>query len=254
MAACPSRVARGQARWTAGHHHVGGGHVGVPVAEPEPLGGPRPPDRRSGRPPVGNQGGGRVRAVAPGVHRPPRPPPSPGTPTAHSSPVSPAADRAAGQHRKADRAPARTVRPAIDRSSNPGPSETTKPGEAGVGHQQVGAPPDAPAPEPAGRRGARPPPPARASSSGSTKRAAGPPDPVGGEGAEGMVAADPGARAPAQRGQVVGAGAHRLAHQLGSAISSSGREVRSPAPRVRQRSPGLEEAATVRRSSARPGA
>ena len=203
---------------------------------------------------------GDVRAVAPGVH-PQR--------AAHRSrharrptpgPCSPAAADLRATTGSLAPAPARTVDASTSTQSKPGPRRTTTPGKPASATRRF-------EPSPSTSSGT-------ATSSdrqqrsvhgdevvlggGLDEHAGLAPDAVGGARPERSVALCPVAehrrdgveRAPpyasAGRG---GDGAH---HGV-VAWSSSGSDVRSPAPRVRHRSPGTSSAATWARSSARPG-
>ncbi len=77
-----------------------------------------------------------------------------------------------------------------------------------------------------------------------------PSDPIGGHRAERLGEPGAGAERPFERRQLLSRGSP--AHHAGAAISSSGNEVRSPAPSVQQRSPGSSSAPTRRTSSLRP--
>ena len=78
------------------------------------------------------------------------------------------------------------------------------------------------------------------------------PHTVGGEGTEGMVPERPRSE---RIGQCLQAGTRRgRHHHRGDSSNSSGRAVRSPAPRVRHRSPGRSMDETTRRRSSQLGA
>ena len=263
MVALPSARDRpGSSWWTAGHHHLGGAEVGVPVAEAEPLGRPASCTAAGPGPPSGSadQGGRRVRAVAAGVH-PDGPPDRAGHPDRPLQAVQPGRGGAAGQHREAEGGPGprpRSRRWPASRSRRPGrPPARRSPGRPPAGWSPARAP--APAP-PSSVEGPGHAPTRSSSSAGSTKSDGGAPHPVGGEGAQGMVAAGPGPRArpsearssvravtvrsPArighelvgERGQV--AGAQRAAQvtgleesRHGPAAARAGRPRRAPACR-----------------------
>ena len=201
------------------------------------------------------------------------PPTDPGTPTAQDSPLHPASATRRASTGSATAAPARTTagaRHATGRNrapagrcrrsphqdaarspSNPSsatsrlePRPKTKTGGGGAPRRRVlAARPGAPRP---GRRVPRP-------------RRRAPPFPRRRRSSAGPAACP---AWPGRRGRRPGRAVRRRAsppslpccHHRGDSSSWSGRVVRSPAPRVRQRSPGRSSAATVWRSSSHPAA
>ena len=246
------------------HHDLGRRHRGRPIAVGEAgdvVGAPGLTGQVD--PVVANETRRHVRPVAPGVH-------------AHCStdrsrhadgpgqPAPSGVGHTTGQHRQRHRCPARTTTGAgspdasalsdgdgSSMSANPPPrcsttppnpsSDTkrleprprTKTGGGGATAARAGPRPGAPTPgcpDPRPRRAAPP-----------------PPDAVGGEGAQGLVPRS-GGRPERRPGRAV----HRRHHAVSTAITSVVRRAagragrwRSPAPRVRHRSPGRSWAETV---------
>ncbi len=201
-------------------------------------------------PAVASERGGRVRTVASGVH-PDGPAHRTGDPDRPLQTVQSGRGRATGEHRKAQGGTGHHLGPLdgerLERRSQFHHQAVEPP----IGHQQIGAPPD----DQDGHVHTGQGPghleegflPLRLDVEGSRTT-----HPVGGERAEGMVLVGRPAEPSPQGGEIGGKDAHRPTHQLGSAISSSGREVRSPAPSVQHRSPGWRMAATAWHRSDRP--
>ena len=188
-----------------------------------------------------------------------RRPPSPGPPRAHSRPCSPAAAAAPGHDGQLGaRSGPHAWSPSISTPVEPGPRTDDEAGEAGVGHEQVRALAEDQQRHTSGvgAASARCTATSRPRSSTSTSTRGRRPRPGRWCAPRAGVTQGPRpeqrrrrrrARRAARR-SVGRAGAH---HGV-VACSSSGSDVRSPAPRVRHRSPGASSAATWRRSSARP--
>ena len=166
--------------------------------------------------------------------------------------VEPGRHGAPGQHREADRGPGPDPVAVDGQRLEPGPEGDDQTGEAGVGHQHVRAPPEhhhrdlEPVESPGHRHQV-------ILVAGFEVERRGAAHPVGGERPEGMVPSGPVPEGPLEPGQVAGQRRHRSAHQPGSDISSSGSEVRSPAPSVQQRSPADSTSPTARPRSIRLG-
>ena len=143
------------------------------------------------------------------------------------------------------------------------------PGEPGVGDEQVGAPPDDQQRQPRLRH-RRPDGQQVLGSGGGHHDGGGAADPVGGEGSDRPAGDHPVAQGVQDRqggrhrvavGDGPGAAVRSLTGSLTVTASAwsrptkrSGRRVRSPAPRVRHRSPGRRMARSAVSASVRPGA
>ena len=183
---------------------------------------------------------GRRRSCAP------RRRPSPGTPTAHSRPREPGRRGACGRARAGSPPPpARTARRLDARcAAKRSPSTTTRPAKPASATSRFEPCPttstgDAAARDRARRTSSRSP-----SSSIVNEQRGRAADPVGGQRAERHVAS--GAAGPGSPRRIVDRAAHRrAARRQARRCSTSGSVVRSPAPRVRHRSPGRSSARQV---------
>ena len=160
--------------------------------------------------------------------------------------------RAAGQHREAQGAPGPHRRCPRWPGRRTGPEGDGQAVEARRRPPAGWSPCRPPAPAPRPREGTGPPPAGRPRPPARSNRAAGAPDPVGGERPQGMVPLGRGAEGPGQPVHEASSGLTATLNLSASAMSSSGSEVRSPAPRV-STGPRPEEAADdARRRSDRP--
>ena len=200
------------------------------------------------------------------------PPTDPGTPTAHESPDHPASATRRASTGRDNAAPARTAGrgsawacpcstdAGSGRSSpaKPEPRCSDQPLEPVVGHQQVRPAPDHEDGDRIARRCAsgshltagRPDGLEILGSFHLGEEGGRPADAVGGHRSERLVIAWPAGRAASAQGLEHRGGRH---HD-GESSRTSGSDVRSPAPRVKQRSPACRVSATASRSCSQAGA
>ena len=234
-----------------GSHHVLGGERRVAVAEDQTrrrrlLGrGPTQVD-----PSEGDESGRRVRAMTAGVHAD-RASDRAGHADCPLETAEAGSRRPAGEHGQAHGRTGDHLGPPDGDLLEPGTEGDGQPGEAAVGDEQVGAAPEDEHGH--GRAG-----PTVGAGHGQKlvlvrgfgHEASDTPHPVGGAGAERLVAGGETAEGPGESVERRRRRPH-CRHPSSSARSSSGIEVRSPAPKVRQRSPGWSSSDTNRTSSAR---
>ncbi len=239
-----------------GHHHVGRGERRDAVPGRQRAH-PRLAERSGAEvePPVAGERGDGVRTVPTGVH-PDRPSDRARNADRPFEAAQARRRRPPGQHGEAHRRSGHHVG-AVDRQLvEPTAKRHDETREPAVRHQQVRTAPqdqhgDVPVGESRGDRGqlrlVH-----RLDVDGGRA-----PDPIGRERPQRVVASGQAPERPCHRVQVLEYRSPRrrlTRHHVGSAMSSSGSDVRSPAPNVQQRSPGRSRSESVRRSSARVGA